>query len=152
MNIMWIGRLPLHNSQLYLHNSQIIYSIKKKTAFALILSIGTLLIVFSFTHTSWSAASSVIPELYIATPALDINTLPLNVPDETIKHLEDFQDADLQNQLEAIVSSDSRWLELSKNNSLSIGIVDMQDPLHSRFAAINGDYMMYAASLSKSGK
>ncbi|HUR31402.1 MAG TPA: serine hydrolase, partial [Saprospiraceae bacterium] len=38
---------------------------------------------------------------------------------------------------------------LAKNKTLSIGIVDMNDPMHSRFAAINPDNMVYAASLPK---
>src|SRR5690606_7458931 len=33
--------------------------------------------------------------------------------------------------------------------ALSIGVVDLQDPLHARYAAVNSNHMMYAASLPK---
>jgi beta-lactamase class A len=61
----------------------------------------------------------------------------------------DLQDAALQSKLLTILQSNSRWVELSKNKLLSIGIVDMADPMHSRFAAINPNNMVYAASLPK---
>ncbi len=127
------------------------------TAFSILYSLSSVLIIFFFTLTSWSSANVNIKPDIIEIPAepsftsadLDINTLPLDVPDGTMIPMEQLQDAALQDKLESILNSNSRWVALSKNKSLSIGIVDMQDPLHSRFAAINPNNMVYAASLPK---
>lgn len=130
---------------------------KKFTAYSLLVSLITLLGVFLFTLTSWSTIhSSNLPGNPVnnpevatipVTPAL--GNLPLAVPVEAVKPLETLQNQELQNKLETILNSDRRWVELAKNKSLSIGVVDMQDPMNSRFAAINGNHMMYAASLPK---
>lgn len=79
----------------------------------------------------------------------DLNTLPLAVPAEEVRGLDELQNQDLQAKLEDILQSNKHWVELSKNQHLSIGIVDMMDPLNARFAAINPNNMVYAASLPK---
>ena len=129
---------------------------KRTTAFSLLFSLSSVLITFFFTLTSWSSSDpsyhkekSGIPELLIHSPTPAIHTLPISISDNAVQQLEDLQDQDLQNTLENILHSNSHWVQLSKNKSLSIGIVDMLDPMHSRFAAINGNTMMYAASLPK---
>jgi beta-lactamase class A len=75
--------------------------------------------------------------------------LPLDISEDGIKNIEDIQDPVLQEKLDDILKSNAHWTRLSKNKALSIGIVDMNDPINSRFAAINGNEMMYAASLPK---
>ncbi len=80
---------------------------------------------------------------------LSIETLPLDVPKESVADLDGLQDQDLQAKLDKILRSNSRWAALAKNKALSIGIVDMHDPMNSHFAAINPDNMVYAASLPK---
>jgi len=130
---------------------------KKTTAGSILFSLGTILIIFLFTLTSWNrAGSSSVPgnsgnilESVDPYPLLANKTLPLDVPVEAIRPLKELHDQDLQNKLDEILRSDRRWVALSNNKSLSIGVVDMLDPMHSRFAAINGDNMMYAASLPK---
>ncbi len=130
---------------------------KKVTVFSLVLSLCPILIVFFFTLTSFNSDKTTIkprtfvekPETTVSIPSVAINTLPLEVPQGSVSPLEDLRDQDLQNKLETILHSSNRWVELSKNKSLSIGIVDMQDPMHSHFASINGNNMMYAASLPK---
>lgn len=115
-------------------------------------------ILFFFAITSRSAANTSNYPVHARTeveastpePAIDFNTLPLNVPDPSlIKPLQSLQDEDLQQKLEAILATDSRWVALAKNKMFSIGIVDMHDPLHSKYAAINPNNMVYAASLPK---
>jgi beta-lactamase class A len=127
---------------------------KKTTAFSLLISLCTLLILFFFTLTSWSPVYTPIPRTEMekpesASPPVDIQSLPMHVSDDAVQPLEDCHDQDLQDKLESILLTDRRYVELSKSKSLSIGIVDMHDPLESRFAAINGNEMMYAASLPK---
>jgi beta-lactamase class A len=131
---------------------------KKVTAFSLLFSLGSMPLYFFFANTSKSSASTsdypvhegFTTEVAAKVPSIDFTTLPLDVPDETmIRPLESLQDQDLQQKLEEILTSDSRWVALAKNKKFSIGIVDMQDPLNSRFAAINPNNMVYAASLPK---
>ena len=138
---------------------------KKVPVLPFLLSLSPVLIAFIFSITSWISAdattysgeavslasiSANIPEP-APKPAepLSIETLPLNVPSDEVPQIEDLQDTDLQAKLDAILRSNSRWTALAKNKALSIGIVDMHDPMNSRFAAINPDNMVYAASLPK---
>jgi len=62
--------------------------------------------------------------------------------------LYDLVDPALQAQLQARVDADPHWARLSKQRRLSIGVVDLNGTVP-RFARINGDTMMYAASLPK---
>ena len=98
------------------------------------------------THTPKVTLAAMMPD---PVAPLNINTLPLAVPAESVPQLEDLQDLELQAKLDAIIRSNSRWAALAKNKTLNIGIVDMNDPMHSRFAAINPNNMVYAASLPK---
>jgi beta-lactamase class A len=131
---------------------------KKIAALSLLFSsLGFLVIIFFFSLTSWSSANPSYrsdhnwnkQETVTSEPVISLHTLPLDVPREDVTCLEDLYDDGLQQKLEAILYSNKHWVELSKNKSLSIGIVDMHDPLHSRFAAINPNNMVYAASLPK---
>ncbi len=57
-------------------------------------------------------------------------------------------DTDLQRQLEKKIKSDPALSKLAKKKKLAIGIVDLNGG-EPRFARINGNEMMYAASLPK---
>ncbi len=100
--------------------------------------------------TSWHrAGANNTPTSAPTAPAVSIENLPLDVPAQFIQPLDQLKDGQLQSQLETILQSNAHWAELSRNKKLSIGVVDMQDPFNARFAAINGNHMMYAASLPK---
>jgi beta-lactamase class A len=75
--------------------------------------------------------------------------LPLVVDDSAIFPLDNLLDIQLQADLDEIVASNSKWAHLAANNKLCIGLVDLRDPMHVRFARVNGSHMMYAASLPK---
>jgi beta-lactamase class A len=150
---------------------------KKVTLFPFLLSLSPVLIIFMFTLTSWRSANSgnnpetgikiensinnpdtsgnhaeisEVPAAKIeTTSSVSYNSLPIDIPAETVASLENLHDQDLQSKLDAILHSNSHWVQLSKNKTLSIGIVDMNDPMHSKFAAINENNMVYAASLPK---
>ena len=129
---------------------------RKISSFPLLFSLSSVVISFFFTLTSWSSDNSTIcteESICSLEPAapLDVNTLPLNVNMEDIIPLENLYNVDLQKELEAILKSNSKWALLAKNKALSIGIVDMIDPLNARYAAINSNNMVYAASLPKIG-
>src|SRR4029078_1707025 len=136
---------------------------KKVTVFSLLLSLSPVLLNFLFNLTPWNSLFSNIPgtegnhpentvtksDPAFSASTLSLTSLPLMVPEDSVGRLETLHDQDLQTKLEAILHSNQHWVALSKSNSLSIGIVDMQDPMHSRFASINENNMVYAASLPK---
>jgi beta-lactamase class A len=129
----------------------------KKITASVLFSFGPLILSYFYSLPSGSAgysdprtrSSITIPAALPAAPSISFNSLPLGVSDEAVIPLEQCQDQELQDKLEAIISSNKHWVELAKNKTLNIGIVDMQDPMHSRFAAINANNMIYAASLPK---
>lgn len=63
--------------------------------------------------------------------------------------LRDRQDPELQRELEARVDAEGSWRGLARAGHMSVGLVDFRDRAAPRYAAINGDTMMYAASLPK---
>lgn len=62
--------------------------------------------------------------------------------------LYDRVDAELQAQLEARLRQNPEWARLIRNKKMAIGLVDLSTA-EPRFARINGNHMMYAASLPK---
>ena len=73
----------------------------------------------------------------------------VNVSTVPIQSLRSQEDADLQTSLRNKLSTDAKLRNLIAEKKLSIGLVDLMDPANVRFAQINGDEMMYAASLPK---
>ncbi len=62
--------------------------------------------------------------------------------------LYDLVDSELQSQLEAQISAHPEWQNLVRRKKLAVGVVDLgaESP---RYARVNGNQMMYAASLPK---
>lgn len=77
------------------------------------------------------------------------NELPIKTDDSKIMPLHRMVDTMLQDDLEQELKSCSQWKSLLDQKKMAVGIVDLSDPDNVRFARINGDYMMYAASLPK---
>lgn len=77
------------------------------------------------------------------------DTLPLLLPDSLIQPLRLLVDVEFQSKLNKVVAGNRKWSKLTKTNKMAIGLVDMQDPYNVRFARVNGNNMMYAASLPK---
>lgn len=78
-----------------------------------------------------------------------LTSLPLQVPDSLLCPLSELSDEGLQAQLNRILDANPSWAALARSKKLSIGLVDMRDPLHARYAGINKKEMVYAASLPK---
>jgi beta-lactamase class A len=76
-------------------------------------------------------------------------TLPLNVPDTVWHPLREELDPQLQEQLQKAIAGNKKWSALVAKHKMSLSIVDLSDPAAPRFARVNGDDMMYAASLPK---
>ena len=77
-----------------------------------------------------------------------IADLPLHQPSAS-GPLRDREDAELTRELRARVNAHVQWRGLAEARHLSVGLVDFRDPSVPRYAAVNGDTMMYAASLPK---
>ena len=75
--------------------------------------------------------------------------LPLAVPGGELAPLRSLVDADLQRRLEARLKRSAIWARLIQQRRMAVGIVDLSNPEAVRFARVNGNVMMYAASLPK---
>ncbi|RKD91244.1 serine hydrolase [Mangrovibacterium diazotrophicum] len=78
----------------------------------------------------------------------------LNLPlvlgkDTELKPLSELRDGDLQKKLDAEIDKNGKWKKLIDNKMMAVGLVDLRDLNNIRFASINGDEIMYAASLPK---
>ena len=84
----------------------------------------------------------------ISSPAFsDPNQIDL-LSAENWRPLKDVADGDLQLKLENALNNRPRWKTLIKQKRLAVGVVDMRRQIP-RSASINGNEMMYAASLPK---
>ncbi len=75
--------------------------------------------------------------------------LPLSLSPAQWRPLEDCQNPALQAVLDQALRLRPGWRELIAAHKLAVGLVDLADPRAPRFAQINGDTMLYAASLPK---
>ena len=75
--------------------------------------------------------------------------LPINLPPAQWRPLEDCQHAPLQAALAGALRQRPGWPELLAAQKLAVGLVDLAEPRAPRFAQVNGDTMLYAASLPK---
>jgi beta-lactamase class A len=60
-----------------------------------------------------------------------------------------YQDAGLQLALQDQINANTHWKNLIQQKRMSISLVDMTDENNIKYANINGDNMMYAASMPK---
>ncbi|WP_299248035.1 serine hydrolase [uncultured Lacinutrix sp.] len=77
------------------------------------------------------------------------NELPLKSTRLEIDPIADLQNADLQKILQTEIYKNSEWKGLIQNKKMSIAIVDLTDQCNIKYAGLNDDHMMYAASLPK---
>ena len=75
--------------------------------------------------------------------------LPIRSSDSRIQPLARLVDTSFQQRLETELMGNREWAQLLQEKKMAVGVVDLSDPEHIRFARINGLHMMYAASLPK---
>lgn len=75
--------------------------------------------------------------------------LPVTVPDRSWLPLAKHVDSTLQARLVSRLTSRREWRDLIERRKLAVGLVDLADPAAPRFARVNGNVEMYAASLPK---
>ncbi|MEQ9298437.1 MAG: serine hydrolase [Cyclobacteriaceae bacterium] len=80
-----------------------------------------------------------------------INPLPINLPDSSIKPLRSYLDDNFQAALSQKLNANTKWKRLIGQKQMSVGLVDLRDIDNIKFARVNGNEMMYAASLPKIG-
>lgn len=76
-------------------------------------------------------------------------SVPKRLTTHDFQPLANFYDAGMDEALQQEISATGSWKDLIDHKKLAVGIVDLSDPEHPRYAAINGREMMYAASLPK---
>lgn len=79
---------------------------------------------------------------------LSLTLLPLLASADDWQPLYDSVDTGLQTNLELRLSQNPEWTQLIANKKMAIGLVDLSGAAP-RFAHVNGNQMMYAASLPK---
>lgn len=75
-------------------------------------------------------------------------TFPLKLAQDTIP-LRQLVNKDLQQQLETTLNANPKWKKLIAEKKMAVGLVDLSDLTAIKFARVNGNEMMYAASLPK---
>jgi beta-lactamase class A len=75
--------------------------------------------------------------------------LPIQVNNSKIQPIATLRNTTLQKSLEKELKANPQWKKLIADKKMSVGIVDLSSPNNVRFASINGNHMMYAASLPK---
>lgn len=76
------------------------------------------------------------------------NTLPVHHPNEIVQ-LKDLKCDKMQLLLKNEIYKNKHWKQLIETKKMAIGIVDLNDLEHVKYAGLNSDHMMYAASLPK---
>jgi beta-lactamase class A len=95
--------------------------------------------IFAFLFLAFSISNSIIAQ----------SELPLQVDNSKIKPLTSLSNSTLQFNLETELMNNPQWKKLIAQNKMAVGVVDLSNPEDAKFAEVNGDYMMYAASLPK---
>jgi beta-lactamase class A len=80
---------------------------------------------------------------------ININELPLQLGQDSIHSLRTLIDPTFQADLEKAINANPRWKRLVEQRRMAVGLVDLSDPYHPIYARMNGNVMMYAASLPK---
>lgn len=81
--------------------------------------------------------------------AFSQNELPIQTENSKLKPLGTLFDNNFQLALEKQLNSNPKWKNLIQQNKLAVGVINLKNPTEIKYARINGNYMMYAASLPK---
>jgi len=87
---------------------------------------------------------------FLFTPLLySQGQLPIKTDPSELKSLRTLVDKTLQSDIEKELFKNTKWKSLIKQKKMAVGIVDLRNTSQPKFARINGNHMMYAASLPK---
>lgn len=96
----------------------------------------------------WFLISSFI-NAHIAGQSKIDSKLPYRLSDDQIKPLRQLLNRELQQSLEKHLNEKKAWSRLISQKRMAVGVVDISNPRNVKFARVNGNQMMYAASLPK---
>ena len=77
------------------------------------------------------------------------NELPIRQNNLNLKPLRSLTHSSLQTNLEKELNMNPKWKSLMSQNRMAVGVIDLSNPKITKYASINGNHMMYAASLPK---
>lgn len=91
----------------------------------------------------------IVLALFISSVANSQNDLPLRLDDSKIKTLNNLSNPLLQKSLEQELNKVPAWKKLIAENKMAVGVIDLSNPEDAKYASVNSNQMMYAASLPK---
>jgi len=118
-------------------------NIKSVNSLLLILTIVVLFTSSGSIPPSSESIKEITPEFMLS------DSLPFALPDTAFKPLRNLVHIELQNNLITTLSANRKWKSLIDQKKMAVGLVDLRDIHAIKFARINGNEMMYAASLPK---
>ncbi|MBN1481141.1 hypothetical protein EH223_01630 [candidate division KSB1 bacterium] len=77
------------------------------------------------------------------------NSLPFQIPEDQIRPLLNMTSLALQEHLVSKLVQNVTWESLIRRKKMAVGVVDLRDLNDIKYASVNGNKMMYAASLPK---
>jgi beta-lactamase class A len=80
-------------------------------------------------------------------PQPNYDQLPLEI--DHIQPLRSLINLPLEEKLKTELYKNKKWKRLIEQKKMAVGLVDLRDPLNVKYARVNGNVMMYAASLPK---
>ena len=75
--------------------------------------------------------------------------LPFEIDPAEVRPLRELLNRDFQERLKKNLDKKASWKKLIADKKMAVGLVDLSDPHQVIFARVNGNEMMYAASLPK---
>ncbi|MFH6768960.1 serine hydrolase [Gaetbulibacter aquiaggeris] len=75
--------------------------------------------------------------------------LPIRIADSKIKPLTELYSYSMQKSLDKELNDNPQWKKLISQKKMAVGVVDLSNANDVKYANVNGDFMMYAASLPK---
>ncbi len=91
----------------------------------------------------------IVLALFITSTVKSQSDLPLRIDESKIKPLNSLKNSVLQNSLEQELNKVPAWKKLIAQNKMAVGVIDLSNPEEAKYAGINSNQMMYAASLPK---
>lgn len=91
----------------------------------------------------------IVSFFFLATIFCSYSQLPIKSTNAQLKPLTSVVDRSLQLDIEKELQKNPHWKALIKQKKMAVGIVDLRNVNQPKFARINGNHMMYAASLPK---
>lgn len=79
----------------------------------------------------------------------NFDVLPMQVPENSVKPLRELVNVQLEEKLKAQLFLNRKYKRLIEQKKMAVGLVDLREPLNVKYARVNGNVMMYAASLPK---